>query len=74
VLTVINTSGDAREHRTQFGGMGMPVSFPSGTELVDVLDPAANRTFTVVDGRVTVSLPAYTAAILVPRDRVVELR
>jgi alpha-amylase len=73
VLVVLNTSGDAREHRTAFEGNGMQVSFPSGTELVDVLDPSANRTFTVANGRVTVSLPAYSAAILVPRDRVVAL-
>jgi hypothetical protein len=53
--------------------MGMQVSFPSGTELVDVLDPSGSRTFTVANGRVTVTLPAYTAAILVPRDRVVAL-
>jgi hypothetical protein len=70
---VINTSGDGREHRTAFEGNGMQVSFPNGTELVDVLDPEANRTFTVAGGRVAVALPAYSAAILVPRDRVVAL-
>lgn len=74
VLTVINTSGDSRDHSTAFNGNGMAVSFPSGTELVDVLDPTGSRTFTVVDGKVTVSLPAYTAAILVPRANVVDLR
>jgi alpha-amylase len=73
VLVVINTSGDTREHSTAFEGNGMQVSFPNGTELVDVLEPEANRTFTVTNGRVIVRLPAYTAAILVPRDRVQSL-
>lgn len=72
VLVVINTSGDGRDHRTAFENNGMPVSFPEGTELVDVLDPAGARTFTVGGGnKVTVNLPAYTASILVPRAQVV---
>jgi alpha-amylase len=74
VLVVINTSGDGREHSTAFGGNGMQVTFPNGTELVDVLGADGSRSYTVANGRVSVSLPAYTAAIFVPRDRVVPLR
>lgn len=74
VLVVINTSGDAREHRTAFEGNGMQVSFAPGTELVDVLDASNTRRVTVGPGsRVSVSLPAYSAAIFVPAADVVAM-
>jgi len=67
-LVVINTNIN-HESSPQFGGVPMAVSAAPGTVLVDVLNDAQQSYQVTNDGRVSITVPASSGAILVPEDQ-----
>jgi glycosidase len=69
-LVVINTN--ARHPSAPLGGAdkSLKTSARGGTTFVDVLDPAGSTVTAKNDGTIDVTVPAQSAMILVPEDRV----
>lgn len=71
-VLVVSNSSDDKASETRYESFGMPVSFASGTTLVEVWPEGSDRSFTVdSDGEVVIDVPAEGGSVLVPEADVV---